>query len=435
MDTIESVRQKLTDVIDQHLNPLSQRYGYHEISLSSTLKWKPIVLVLGNYSSGKSTLINELIGHEVQQTGQSPTDDSFTVLTKGQNQDTREGSVLLNDPHYPFEHMRRHGQGFSSHFQLKTVDSALLEEIALIDTPGMLDSSNNAARGYNYNEVVYDLAQLADLILIVFDAHKAGTVRELNDSLNSILPRATFENRIVYVLNRIDECESLIDLTKTYGTLCWNLAQVTQRKDIPTILMSYAEGRKAPQYFEHFHNQRSIIRDKVLLTPKMRLDHLVYFVEFQGEKLAHYLEALCVYKRTRTRKMLAFSAVTIGIALCAASLMWVLALSGMFLELSGSVIAWASAGVSFVFIIALMSALYHGVYLPSWHQTFMRKLDEWTTLKTTRREESWKSIRANIAEKLKYPTKLPRRVYKDYRDLNSIVLDTTRRTREVLRSK
>jgi energy-coupling factor transporter ATP-binding protein EcfA2 len=39
------------------------------------------VLFLGNYSSGKSTLINELLGVPIQATGQAPTDDCFTVIT------------------------------------------------------------------------------------------------------------------------------------------------------------------------------------------------------------------------------------------------------------------------------------------------------------------------------------------------------------------
>ena len=44
----------------------------------------------------------------------------------------------------------------------------------------MLDSITERDRGYNYQEVIGDLAQMADLVLVLFDPHKAGTVRDLN---------------------------------------------------------------------------------------------------------------------------------------------------------------------------------------------------------------------------------------------------------------
>ena len=88
--------------------------------MEAGISWKPIVLVLGNYSSGKSTLINELLGADIQKTGQAPTDDSFTVITQASadQEDVvieRDGRVLLNDSTYPFESFKKHGKRFSSH--------------------------------------------------------------------------------------------------------------------------------------------------------------------------------------------------------------------------------------------------------------------------------------------------------------------------------
>ena len=88
--------------------------------------------------------------------------------------------------------------------------------------------------------MVGDLAEIADLILILFDPHKAGTIREAYTSIRDTLPKSTFEDRIMFVLNRIDECVSLKDLLRVYGTLCWNLSQITGRKDIPAIYLTYS---------------------------------------------------------------------------------------------------------------------------------------------------------------------------------------------------
>jgi len=68
-------------MVEEYLTPVALRYGYSETPLDANIKWRPLVLVLGNYSSGKSTLINDFLGANIQATGQTPTDDSFTVIT------------------------------------------------------------------------------------------------------------------------------------------------------------------------------------------------------------------------------------------------------------------------------------------------------------------------------------------------------------------
>ena len=87
----------------------------------------------------------------------------------------------------------------------------------MIDTPGMLDSITERDRGYNYQNVIGDLAQIADLVLVLFYSHNAVTVREAHTSLRDTLPTRTFEDRVLFVLNRIDECVSLVDLLQVYG--------------------------------------------------------------------------------------------------------------------------------------------------------------------------------------------------------------------------
>ena len=175
---IESLRSELLDLVEEHLSPVALRYGYSEVPLESNIKWRPLVLVLGNYSSGKSTLINDFLGMKIQATGQAPTDDSFTVITYGEPEsqmdavqvvESRDGKFLLNDPEYPFETLKRYGQRFAAHFRLKKVNSPFLENLAIIDTPGMLDSITERDRGYDYQEVIGDLAQMADLVLVLFD--------------------------------------------------------------------------------------------------------------------------------------------------------------------------------------------------------------------------------------------------------------------------
>ena len=80
-DFINELRSELLDLVEKQLSPISKRYNYSETPLETTIRWRPLVLVLGNYSSGKSALINEFLGADIQATGQAPTDESFTIIT------------------------------------------------------------------------------------------------------------------------------------------------------------------------------------------------------------------------------------------------------------------------------------------------------------------------------------------------------------------
>jgi GTPase SAR1 family protein len=370
---IDSLRQELVAIVEAKLSPMALKYGYTTSPLEDKVKWSPIVLILGNYSSGKSTLINELLGVDVQKTGQAPTDDSFTVITYGDRADQwqeRDGMVLLNDPQYPFQHMKHHGQRFAAHFRLKQVRAPLLESLSIIDTPGMLDSVSERDRGYEYQQVVAELATIADLILILFDPHKAGTVRETYESLRQTLPRSTFEDRLRFVLNRVDECANINDLLRVYGTLCWNLSQMTGRKDIPPIYLTYSEeqGRPhPPQFLSLITNQRNELRQAIEDAPKHRLDHLATFIETHGERLRHLLEALQVYGRER-RLM---SAKLLGLGgffalLCGGISYWVFlevgALSSMqpeFVPVLGGIVALLTGLLWFAFLQPFLMRRFH----------------------------------------------------------------------------
>ncbi|BBO67489.1 hypothetical protein DSCA_14190 [Desulfosarcina alkanivorans] len=416
---ITALRTELLEMVSEQLTPVAMRYGYSEVPLETNIKWRPQVLVLGNYSSGKSTLINELLGIEIQGTGQAPTDDSFTVITYEESEsadgpirviDQRDGKFLLNDPEYPFETLKKHGQRFASHFKLKKINSPFLKNLAIIDTPGMLDSITERDRGYNYQDVIGDLAQIADLVLVLFDPHKAGTVREAHTSLRDTLPAKTFEDRVLYVLNRIDECASMTDLLRVYGTLCWNLSQITGRKDIPMIHLTYSpvaaekSGRSDdPQaaYLHYLENQREDLKKAVLQAPCHRLDNLASFVETHGERLCHFLEGMISFRK-KARLFLVKSFIT-GLALSLVGgaagwmgLMGLPAFAGLdpVLQITG---AGLLGTVFLIFWLAMVQKYLYSRFLKKW----LRQLDRLTPLPNQTRRDSWASIRDLLYVNLK----------------------------------
>ncbi|MCU0614287.1 MAG: dynamin family protein [Desulfobacterales bacterium] len=411
---INSLRMELVGMVADHLTPVALKYGYSEVPLETNIKWRPQVLVIGNYSSGKSTLINEFLGANIQATGQAPTDDSFTILTYDDSTpegspihvtEERDGKFLLNDPEYPFEILKKHGQRFASHFRLKKINAPFLKNLAIIDTPGMLDSITERDRGYDYQEVVGDLAQLVDLVLVLFDPHKAGTVREAHKSLRETLPSKTFEDRVLYILNRIDECSSLTDLLRVYGTLCWNLSQITGRKDIPMIHLTYSpnaspgivNGDNCETGFLHsLQNQREEIRKAIQQTPQRHLDHLATFVETHSERLAHLLEALINYRKKLRGFKIKFGAAGILISLIVGAVSGLGLAMVPFIAGQGPLVLLAIGGVIAAGAMVGWFTFIQQLFRTSFHRKQINQIDELTPLENQTRRDVWEAVRKYV---------------------------------------
>ncbi len=290
------LQNEIQQTVHEKLTPLFVLYNLDPVELEIVLKWKPIVLILGNYSSGKSTLVNEILGKEVQRTGQAPTDDCFTVITAPDADDSpgeTPGSTLVNDEKMPFSHLRDYGEQLLAHFQMRKIESPMLENLAIIDSPGMVDSVTEKGRGYNFPGVVGDLAKLADLVVLMFDPHKAGTIKETYSTIRTTLPETSAEDRIIFVMSRIDECDNLGDLVRSYGTLCWNLSQMTGRKDIPRIYLTFSPDiTRQTKKLEVWVDERNQLKQKILSTPELRISHILHNVDKQVNELKLIIEAM-----------------------------------------------------------------------------------------------------------------------------------------------
>jgi len=272
----------------------------------------------------------------------------------------------------------------------------------------MLDSITERDRGYDYQEVIGDLAQIADLVLVLFDPHKAGTVREIHTSLRETLPSRTFEDRVLFVLNRIDECSSMIDLLRVYGTLCWNLSQITGRKDIPMIHLSYSlkDQREiskdhAMSYLHHLENQREELKKAVQKAPRYRLDNLAAFVETHGERLSHFLEALISYrKRARKFGFNSFLIATIGsLVVGGGAFLLVMAappLAGTDLFIK-SLIAGGTAIVCFLFWAITLRRFFYKRF----HKKSLKNIGSLTALFNQTRKDNWDTVRDPVLNYLR----------------------------------
>ena len=94
--------------------PLAQSYYYTFSRPSVTVGGTPTVIFLGNHSSGKSSLVNWILGAPtVQDTGVAPTDDGFTGTrmpsTKFSARDTKAYTRRINTSDYFGEYVALNG--------------------------------------------------------------------------------------------------------------------------------------------------------------------------------------------------------------------------------------------------------------------------------------------------------------------------------------
>ena len=74
--------------------------------------------------------------------------------------------------------LAQYGNGFLAKFEAASCPNRLLEEISLVDTPGVLSGEKQRIeRTYNFIDVCGWFAARCDLILLLFDPHKLDVRR------------------------------------------------------------------------------------------------------------------------------------------------------------------------------------------------------------------------------------------------------------------
>lgn len=252
--------EKLANAAYQKFAPVAERY-YHAFTRNAvTMKGLPIALFIGNHSSGKSTLINWIVGGEpLQDTGVAPTDDGFTVLMHGETEEDVVGPAALARLPPEFMALDAFGDTFKHRLRLKIRNRDTLRDKILIDSPGMIDSAEGTVqRDYDFAGVVNCFARFSDMVFFLLDPEKPGTTGETVTVFSKCL--TGMEYKLWVVLNKCDVLSSVNDFARVYGTTCWNLARILHTKDLPKIWTVYSgpekESPSAGMSFLDFNRHR-----------------------------------------------------------------------------------------------------------------------------------------------------------------------------------
>lgn len=195
---------------------------------------KPMVLLVGQYSVGKTSFIRYVLGRDFpgQRIGPEPTTDRFTVLLNGPEERTIPGNALSVHPDLPFRGLERFGVNFLSRLEGSQLPSSVLRSVTLVDTPGILSGEKQRTnRGYDFTKVVKWFAEKADLIVLLFDAHKLDISDELKGTIDAIKGH---EDKIRCILNKADQIDRQ-QLMRVYGALLWSLGKTMTSPEVARV--------------------------------------------------------------------------------------------------------------------------------------------------------------------------------------------------------
>lgn len=233
-----NVGDALAHCYAEKLLPVELSSEFHKIHLPELppahFSARPMVLAMGQYSTGKSTFIKHIIDCDYPglQVGPEPTTDKFIVVAHGPRAEAIPGNALVYDPNYAFTPLSAFGNNFLGKFMCARVCSPVLEGVTFVDTPGVLSGEKQRLkRGYEFEEVMGWFIEHSAMILLFFDAHKL----DLSDEFKRCLVGLNGCIQKVHILlNKADRMTTQ-QLVRVHGALMWALGKVIETPEVAKI--------------------------------------------------------------------------------------------------------------------------------------------------------------------------------------------------------
>lgn len=237
-DVFESVVEGLQKIYKHKLLPLEEHYQFHDFHSPQLddpdFTAKPMILLVGQYSTGKTTFIRYLLERDFPgiRIGPEPTTDRFIAVMHEEKEGVVPGNALVVDPKKQFRPLSKFGNAFLNRFQCSSVNSPVLKGISIVDTPGILSGEKQRTdRGYDFTGVLEWFAERVDRIILLFDAHKLDISDEFRRSIEALRGH---DDKIRIVLNKADMIDHQ-QLMRVYGALMWSLGKVLGTPEVARV--------------------------------------------------------------------------------------------------------------------------------------------------------------------------------------------------------
>jgi len=247
------VTEGLSGMYMKHVRHLEESFmfpKFHSPLLNPVdFEAKPMVLLVGQYSVGKTSFIRYLLKRDFPgiRIGPEPTTDCFQAIMHGNQERNLPGNAACMDSTKPFKALSRFGMGFMNKFNVAEVPAPILESISFVDSPGILSGEKQRiGREYEFAKIIEWFAYKVDRILLLFDAHKLDISDELRMALDCLKGH---DDKVRVILNKADQVSNQ-QLMRVYGALMWSLGKVFKT---PEVLRVYV-GSYWDKEYANDHN-------------------------------------------------------------------------------------------------------------------------------------------------------------------------------------
>ncbi|KAG4176974.1 hypothetical protein ERO13_A11G278200v2 [Gossypium hirsutum] len=238
LSNVTSIQDGLKKLYTRKLKPLEVTYCFNDfvspLLTNSDFDAKPMVMLLGQYSTGKTTFIKHMLkcSYPGARIGPEPTTDRFVVVMSGTDEISVPGNTIAVHADMPFTGLNSFGTAFLSKFECSQMPHPLLEHITFVDTPGVLSGEKQRTqRAYDFTGVTAWFAAKCDLILLLFDPHKLDISDEFKRVIYSLRGH---DDKIRVVLNKADQVDTQ-QLMRIYGALMWSLGKVLNTPEVVRV--------------------------------------------------------------------------------------------------------------------------------------------------------------------------------------------------------
>lgn len=228
---------ELKRLYENAIKPLEVVYKYRDLSNrhfgDPEIFSKPLILFMGPWSGGKSSIINYLLDNEFKQTslrtGAEPSPAYFNILMHGDEPEVLDGTQLAAD--WTFSGLQKFGQGLEERLRGLKYPSKLLEKINIVEIPGILEVRKQVSRVFPFNDACQWFIDRADIIFLVYDPSKLDVGPETEAILDQLKGRE-YQTRII--LNKADQVKPE-ELMRVQGALIWNISPLMSSAQPPVM--------------------------------------------------------------------------------------------------------------------------------------------------------------------------------------------------------
>ncbi|KAL0099012.1 hypothetical protein PUN28_020217 [Cardiocondyla obscurior] len=251
------ILRDLKRLYDNAIKPLETMYKYRDLSNrhfgDPEIFSKPLILFMGPWSGGKSSIINYLLDIEYKpmslrtgglrecleehckspngknDTGAEPSPAYFNIIMHGEEEEVLDGTQLAAD--WTFSGLQKFGQGLLDRLRGLRLNNKLLEKVNIVEIPGILEIRKQVQRLFPFNDACQWFIDRADIIFLVYDPAKLDVGPETEAILDQLKGRE-YQTRII--LNKADQVKPE-ELMRVQGALIWNISPLMSSAEPPIM--------------------------------------------------------------------------------------------------------------------------------------------------------------------------------------------------------